>query len=304
MNVPLPVLTLQRPRSNTGADSWATVLHVSKSEPAFTTKLLFTKVTWSVALQPFWTTVHVNTLFPPLRLLTELVARVPVPTTGPPLTLHVPTPWPGVLAARLPVLLQTVWSVPALADTASLRTSVVLLLLQIPLVTVHWKRLSPMDRFVTPVVATAGSEMLDPPVTTLHRPVPWLGEAAFRLALLLHVDTVEPAFETTLLFITKRSVLTVHALLLTVQVNVLLPWPRPVTFVLATLAWAIAAGLSVLQLPRPTIGTVAPSWALLLQTSKLEETTAADGLSFTISTRSMALQPFFVPVHWNVLRPS
>jgi hypothetical protein len=36
----------------------------------------------------------------------------------------------------------------------------------------------------------------------------------------------------------------------------------------------------------------------------LEVTCAVDGLSFTMSTKSVAVQPFFDTVHWNVLRPS
>lgn len=95
-NTPLPVVTLHRPVPAVPADNWATVLQVSKSFPALTTKLLFTNVTWLAALQPFLLTVHVNTLFPPLRLLTELVQSVGVETTEvPPLTLQTPIPWVG-----------------------------------------------------------------------------------------------------------------------------------------------------------------------------------------------------------------
>jgi hypothetical protein len=36
----------------------------------------------------------------------------------------------------------------------------------------------------------------------------------------------------------------------------------------------------------------------------LEVTCAVDGLSFTMSTKSVAVQPFFDTVHWKVLRPS
>ena len=84
----------------------------------------------------------------------------------------------------------------------------------------------------------------------------------------------------------------------------LLPWPRPLTLLVATFGWRMVAELSVLQLPVPTTGTVAPNWALLLQTSMLEPTCAADGLSLTMSTKSTAVQPALLTVHWKVLRPS
>jgi hypothetical protein len=162
-NVPLPVLTLHNPGSTTAAVSCSTVLQVAKSGPALTTKLLLTKVTWSTELQPFWTTVHVNTLLPPLRLPTPLVQSVGLDTTGPPLVLHVPTPCVGELADRLPALLQTVWSDPADATTSSLRIRAVLVLLQLPEVTVHTKRLSPIWRLVTEEVALAGDTTVEPP---------------------------------------------------------------------------------------------------------------------------------------------
>lgn len=218
--------------------------------------------------------------------------------------LHVPTPCIGVLAAKLPLLLQTVWSLPAEDVTSSLRINVVLVLLQMPELTVQTKRLSPIWRFVTDEVGLVGTTTLEPPDWTLHVPVPKLGEAAFRFALLKQLDRVVPAFETTLLFTTNRSLLSVQSLFFTVHVKVFVPWPRPVTPVLATPVWSIVAGLKLLQLPVPTTGTVAPNWALVLQTSKLEDTIAADGLSLTMSTKSIALHPFFCAVHWNVLRPN
>ena len=120
----------------------------------------------------------------------------------------------------------------------------------------------------------------------------------------MQLDTVVPALDTTLLFTTSRSLFNVQALFLTVHVKMLLPWPRPVTPVLATDGCNTAAGLNVLQLPAPTTGTVAPNCAFALQTSKLDDTIAADGLSFTMFTKAVALQPFLDPVHWNVLRPN
>ena len=63
------------------------------SLPAFTTKLLFWITTWLASLQPFWLTVHTNTLFPPLNPLTALVAKLGVTTVElPPVTLHRPLP--------------------------------------------------------------------------------------------------------------------------------------------------------------------------------------------------------------------
>jgi len=64
------------------------------------------------------------------------------------------------------------------------------------------------------------------------------------------------------------------------------------------------AGLKVLQLPVPTTGLVALNCALVLHTSKLDDTCAADGLSLVTFTKLLALQPLSVTVHWKVLLPN
>jgi hypothetical protein len=202
------------------------------------------------------------------------------------------------------VLPQTVLLEPALAVTWSLRIIVVLLLLQTPEVTVHWKRLSPRLRPVTPDVAKVDVVNTELPDNTVQTPLPKLGAAPFRFALPVQLDRVLPAFETTLLFTTHRFAAKLQLLFFTVQVKMLPPWPRPLTLLVATFGWRMVAELNVLQLPVPTTGTVAPNWALLLHTSVLEPTCAADGLSFTMSTKSTAVQPALLTVHWKVLRPS
>ena len=304
LRIPLPVVTVQLPDSATAADSWAEVLQVSKSLPAFRLKLPFTKVTWLLAEHPFFTTVHVKTLFPPLRPLTGLVARLDTETVAlPPLTLQLPLPWAGLAAPSVELLPQTVWPAPAEELTESLRTRVVELLLQIPLLTVHTSWFSPRPRPVRLLVAELGVTTVAEPVSTVQEPVPWSGDVAFSTALPLQVDTVLPASADTLLFTTTRFELWLQLLFLTVHVKMLVPVLRPLTDVLATPGWETVP-VRLLQRPVPTTGSVAPSWALLLQTSKLEDTWALEGLSFTMFTRALAVQPFLEAVHWNVLRPS
>ena len=303
--MPLPVVTLHNPGSFTEADRLATVPQVSRSVPAFTLKLLFTSVTWLVLLQPFCTTVHWNTLFPPLRPVTVLVRRVGTVTTEePPLTVHVPVPWPGWAAPSTLLLLQTVPPPPASDDTSSSRTTVVLLALQLPRLTVHLNRFSPRLRPATPLVALLGVPTVELPDSTLQRPVPWTGFAPFNAEVLLQLETVAPASDDTLLFCTRRSALCVQLLFFTVHVNVLPPWPKPVTELVAEDGCWIAAELRLLQRPEPTTGTVALSWAPVLHTSMLEDTWAAEGLSFVTLTRLLDVQPSFDTVHWKVVLPS
>jgi hypothetical protein len=126
----------------------------------------------------------------------------------------------------------------------------------------------------------------------------------FKLDALLQLEIVVPASETTLLFCTNRSALNVQLLFLTVHVKMLLPWPKPVTELFATAGCWMLAALKVLQPPTPTTGTVALNCALVLQTSMLDDTCAADGLSLVTLTRLLAVHPFFETVHWKVVLPN
>ena len=126
----------------------------------------------------------------------------------------------------------------------------------------------------------------------------------FKPEALLQLETVVPASETTLLFCTNRSELNVQLLFLTVHVKMLLPWPKPLTELFATAGCWIVAALKVLQPPTPTTGTVALNCALVLHTSILDDTWAADGLSFVTLTRLLAVHPFFETVHWKVVLPN
>ena len=93
-------------------------------------------------------------------------------------------------------------------------------------------------------------------------------------------------------------------LFLTVHVKMLLPWPKPDTELFATAGCWIVAALSVLQPPTPITGTVALSCAPVLHTSMLDDTCAADGLSFVTLTKLLAVQPFLATVHWKVVLPN
>ena len=272
-NVPLPVVTLHSPGSFTEAARAAPVPQVSWSLPVVTLKLLFTRVTWLVLMQPFCLTVHWNTLFPPLRPVTGLVPKLGLDTVDePPLTTQLPTPWLGWVAPKALLLLQTVTPLPAFELTSSSRTTVVLLELQLPRVTVHLNLFSPMLKPVTALVELLGVETVELPDSTLQLPWPCTGLVPFSAELLPQLETVVPASDKTLLFCTSRSALCVQLLFLTVHVKVLLPWPRPVTGLLDKLGCWIVAELNVLQLPTPVTGAVALSCAPVLQTSMLDGT--------------------------------
>jgi len=152
----------------------------------------------------------------------------------PPLTVHVPTPWLGGVAPNTAELVHTVALLPAIEFTLSLRIIVVLLLLQLLATTVHLNMFEPIPKPVTLLVAELGVTTVPLPDRMLQVPMPCTGVVAFKLALFEQLDTVEPAFEVTLLFNTNKSALCVHVLFFTVHVNTLLPWPKPVTPVLAT----------------------------------------------------------------------
>ena len=172
-NVPLPVVTLHKPGSFNAAVSVTSVLQVSWSVPAFTLNVLLTRVTWLVLLHPFCTTVHWNTLFPPLRPVTVLVLKLGVVTMDPPpLTLQVPTPCVGCTAPSTVLLLHTVLLLPALDVTSSSLITVVLLALQLPRLTVHLNLLSPKLKPLTALVALLGVATVAPPDSTLQLPKP------------------------------------------------------------------------------------------------------------------------------------
>ena len=171
--MPLPVVTLHKPGSFSAAVSVTSVLQVSWSVPAFTLNVLFTRVTWLVLLHPFCTTVHWNTLLPPLRPVTVLVLKLGVVTMDPPpLTLPVPTPCVGCTAPSTVLLLHTVLLLPALDVTSSSLITVVLLALQLPRLTVHLNLLSPKLKPLTALVALLGVATVAPPESTLQLPKP------------------------------------------------------------------------------------------------------------------------------------
>ena len=171
--MPLPVVTLHKPGSFSTAVSVTSVLQVSWSVPAFTLNVLFTRVTWLVLLHPFCTTVHWNTLFPPLKPVTVLVLKLGVVTMDPPpLTLQVPTPCVGCTAPSTVLLLHTVLLLPALDVTSSSLITVVLLALQLPRLTVHLNLLSPKLKPLTALVALLGVATVAPPESTLQLPKP------------------------------------------------------------------------------------------------------------------------------------
>ena len=258
--LPLPDRSVHVPASFTEAETLVLLLQTCWSEPALTLKELFRMFTWLVDVHEFWTTVHLNTLFPPPRPVTPEVARLGLLTVPPPpRTLQLPVPCDGWAASSEAMPLQTVWSAPALDTTWSLRIEVVLETVQEPWETVHLKLFAPSDSPVTELAALLGTETVPLPLSTLHVPEPCSGVVPFRLPVLEQDAAAGPASETTLLFITTRLAVWVQALFDTVQVNTLPPRGSDVTAVLATPGCWIDDPLSVLHLPVPMLGTVALS---------------------------------------------
>ena len=224
MMVPEPVVIDQSPASFVPAVSCAVFPQVSISAPAFTAKLLLEMVTWLVALHASLVTVHSKTLFPALNPETELVANRGLAIEAePPTTDHEPVPWLGVAALSDAIVLQTVWLLPADELTELLTTTVLLVALQDPRLTVHLKVLFPKARLETGLLAANWLVMIPVPEVTLHDPIPWTGGIAFRLAVPLQLESVAPASAVTELLAMIRSALLLHVLFLTVQVKMFVP---------------------------------------------------------------------------------
>ena len=144
-------------------------------------------VTVLLSLQTPWLTVQRKVLTPKLRLLTVLWACAGCATTPvlPPIADQLPVPTDGTTADKLPVPSQLTLDAPASALTPLFHTNTSALVVQMPLVTVHVKRLLPLLKLLTVVLAAFTLPITTVPVL-LHTPLPIAGDVALRTAVLLH----------------------------------------------------------------------------------------------------------------------
>src|SRR5436190_3901280 len=140
--------------------------------------------------------VHLNTLSPTERFIAFEKGSCSFSTTAfPDSTDHLPMAPSGKTASSLTLFSSEITSFPAKAGSGSfsLFTSTSSSLTgQIPLLTLHFNLVSPME---TPLMITVGPETfkVPVPVKTVHVPVPVVGCCAVRVASGLHVTTSLPA---------------------------------------------------------------------------------------------------------------
>jgi hypothetical protein len=143
-------------------------------------------------------TVHLNTLAPGLRAVIPekgLAGSVMVPA---PLTrLQPPVPVTGGVAARVAVLLHTVWSGPAKAVLGGGFTTIVISSVeggQPGSVILHRSVFDPIPRFITAEFGSNELTMVAAPPTRLHWPVPIMAVFAARIEVAVHIFWSGPAF--------------------------------------------------------------------------------------------------------------
>ena len=131
--------------------------------------------------------VHTNVFAPTVRDVTPDVGSPGVVTALPPaITVKDPEPTIGVFPANVPVVEQTVWSVPAVAvvGTASrVILTVSLVVGQTPLVIIHSNMLVPTLSPVTPELGSFSVVTEPPPAITAQDPVPAVGVFASSVAV-------------------------------------------------------------------------------------------------------------------------
>ena len=143
--------------------------------------------------------VHTKVFTPIVKPVTPLVGEVGVVTTPvPAVTVQSPVPTVGVLAAKVAVAAQIVWSGPAAEVVGNWSTLIVIASVlggQVPLVIVHTKVFTPVVNPVTPDVGLVGVVTVAVPAVTVHSPVPTVGALAAKVAVAAQIVWSGPAAE-------------------------------------------------------------------------------------------------------------
>ena len=131
--------------------------------------------------------VHTKVFTPVVNPVTPDVGELGVVTVAvPAVTVHIPIPTVGALAASAAVGLQMVWSAPAADVVGSWSTLIVIASVlggQVPLLIVHTNVFTPVVKPVTPLVGLAGVVTTPVPAVTVHNPVPTVGVLAASVAV-------------------------------------------------------------------------------------------------------------------------
>ena len=135
--------------------------------------------------------VQVKVFTPVLKPVTPEVGLVGVVTTPvPAVTVHNPVPTAGMLAAKVAVGLQIVWSIPAADVVGNWSTLMVIasvLGVHVPLLMVQVNVFTPVVKPVTPEVGLVGVVTVAVPAVTVHNPVPTVGVFAAKVAVGLQI---------------------------------------------------------------------------------------------------------------------
>ena len=134
--------------------------------------------------------VHTNVFVPTLNAVIPEVGDVGVvgvaePTT----TVHNPVPTTGVFPASVAVVVQTVWSILALAVVGGVSRKIVMSSTEgvhTPLEIVQRNVFTPKLNPVTPEVGEVGVVTTPVPANTVHVPVPTIGAFAASVAVVAH----------------------------------------------------------------------------------------------------------------------
>jgi hypothetical protein len=184
-----------------------------------------------------------------------------------------------------------------------LLTVTLLAALHEPRLTVHVNVFEPDDSPLTALVRRLATLMVDEP-TVLHKPEPWTGLTASRLAASPQTVCAAPAVENTWLLVNTTSETAEHTPRLTVQWKVLAPKPKPLTALWLVLEDKIEpVPLAKLHEPVPELGTTASKvpWPVQLA---LEEPPSETTPLLTTVTVALLLHWPFTTVHTNWLLPA
>lgn len=180
--------------------------------------------------------VHRKVLAPTPRAVRPEVGEVgAVIVPAPEINVHKPVPTAGAFPARVAVVAQIAWSMPAVATVG---TSLLVIItssveaVQGALEMVHLNVFAPTPSAVSPEVGEDGVVMVPTPEISVHNPVPTPGAFPARVAVVaqmawsvLAADTVGTA----LLVMITSSIEAVQGALEIVHLNVLAPTPRAVS---------------------------------------------------------------------------
>jgi hypothetical protein len=202
--VPVPLTNVHKPEPTAGVfpASVAVVPQIACVVPAADVVGGVTPViaTWLVeAGQEPFEMLHWNTFAPaPKAVMPDVGEEGVVIVPAPLIKLHVPVPVVAVFPAKVAVVPQTVWGLPATDVVGAADTFIVTveeLGVHGGLLIVHWKTFAPVPNPVSPDVAEDGVVIVPVPLTSVHRPEPEVGELPANVAVVPQTVWGFPATE-------------------------------------------------------------------------------------------------------------